>query len=382
MPDAGEFHKKNVNTLGHLSATYPQLNIPNLIRMGISHLTFMEKQAKPEETLAYFSRFRSATTSNDSLSVMWEMAGLRSLEIYQNYPKELPHEMTKELAQVAPCSFQIKPAMGIGKAIKKFSDEQIEAQEPLLFSTGNCDLVLSSHIDIFNEDQLFKLGQKIFLVLRKFNIGKLRIIPYGGEIGKYRRITNAETSLLERPGGVSLFSLLAENNIPVIADNRIGTAFNFDGFEEILPSENVETIFAELFQNLHQINTDTNGHALIAQGIYELIDEIIPNKDLDSYVSFLEKIDSYLPKLLRALDKEDILIITSLAGGDITSQTTGITREYLPFFFYSPLLKPHNHGNLGIRSSLRDIAETVLDLYEIDNSFDGESLMEIINHYS
>lgn len=382
MPDSGEFHDRKVNTLGHLATNYPDLHIPNLIKMGLSHLTFMENQPKPPETIAYFSRFRSATTSNDSLSVLWEMAGLRPIEIYQNYPLGFPEEMLEELTQISGYKFLIKSSMGINDVIKKFADEHLELQQPLLFNSGNCDLILSSHVSLLNEEQLFELGQKVFPVVKKYNIAKLRITPFEGVIGEYNRVTNAETFLAEPPTGVSIFSLLEENDIPVVGDNRIGTAFNFEGFEKILPSENIDVIFKKLVQNIHNMDTDSEGRAVIVQGIYEFYDEIIPNKNSDSYVFLLEKIDKHLPKLLRSLQLEDILFITSLAGGDTTSNVRGITREYLPFFLYSPSLKPFDKGNLGIRSSMKDISETILRMYAIENSFDGENFWELIQKNS
>ena len=93
--------------------------------------------------------------------------------------------------------------------------------------------------------------------------------------------------------------------------------------------------------------------------------------DYVGYKKALEEIDSYLEKFIPLLTEKDILIITAVHGCDPTVKGTDHTREQVPVLVYK---KDTTARNLGIRSSFCDIAKTVLDYFEIENSFEGKIL--------
>lgn len=386
MPDSSVFHGHfQVNTLGHLSQENPNLNIPHLEKMGIHHLTYMKEAntaigrysqratpiniSKPiKKNLALFAKSRSASVSNDSLSVLWELAGLSCARIHKNFCDGLPEELVEKLIEKSSFRFFENSCAGIDQVLKNHGDDHVTKGMPIVFTTGNSDLILTFHKNKITMDEIYQQAKKFLnITMEGFNLSHLRLLPFHGESGGYIVAFNEETSLMQVPEGVSLFSILSENNIPVVGNEKIARFFDFVGFEEILQNGDMDFAFQELNHVLHNSNTDEHGRVLVVQSIDDLNDFAIPNKNINDYIETLEKFDEHLGELLRNLRSDDLLIVTSLNGGDVTSQTKGVSREYLPIFFYSRSLK--ETGNLGIFSSMRSIAQTISELYDLGFSF-------------
>ncbi|HNJ67467.1 MAG TPA: hypothetical protein PKW28_16350, partial [Turneriella sp.] len=100
------------------------------------------------------------------------------------------------------------------------------------------------------------------------------------------------------------------------------------------------------------------------------------NRDSLGYIAGLEALDQYLPRLFRAMENEDILYIVSDHGNDPTFEGTGHTREYVPLLVYSRMFRPRRQANLGIRTTLADIAETIGDSYDLNVRFAATSFWE------
>jgi phosphopentomutase len=81
--------------------------------------------------------------------------------------------------------------------------------------------------------------------------------------------------------------------------------------------------------------------------------------DVEGYAAALEEFDRWLPSLYGKLSLDDLLILTADHGCDPTTPSTDHSREYVPLLAYQPR-KPEGL-NLGLRSTLSDIGQTVAD---------------------
>ena len=76
---------------------------------------------------------------------------------------------------------------------------------------------------------------------------------------------------------------------------------------------------------------------------------------------------------MEKMKEEDILMITADHGCDPGyTVSTDHSREYTPFVMYGKNIKP---CNLGTRDTFADIAATVLDYFEIEKPFAGDSML-------
>ena len=95
--------------------------------------------------------------------------------------------------------------------------------------------------------------------------------------------------------------------------------------------------------------------------------------DVPGYAKALTYFDQQLPKILSALEPEDVLMITADHGCDPGTPSTDHSREYTPFVMYGKNL-PHGK-NMGTRGSFSDIGATVLDYFGLSGNIAGESML-------
>jgi phosphopentomutase len=86
-------------------------------------------------------------------------------------------------------------------------------------------------------------------------------------------------------------------------------------------------------------------------------------RDTEGYARALEHFDTRLPEIEAAMRDSDLMMITSDHGNDPTFPGSDHTREYAPLLVYGK----HSRGgvNLGIRSSLSDIGQTIAEVFGV-----------------
>jgi phosphopentomutase len=84
-------------------------------------------------------------------------------------------------------------------------------------------------------------------------------------------------------------------------------------------------------------------------------------KDVEGFARSLEEFDVLLGPLLSSLRPSDLLLITADHGcdPDPVNPTTDHSREYVPILAYHP--GSPGGANLGIRSTLADMGQTIAD---------------------
>ena len=76
MPDAADYGDVGVDTLGHISDSVEQLNIPNLQRLGLANLHPLRKIKAATAPLGRFCRLLKVSRGKDTMTGRWEMMGL------------------------------------------------------------------------------------------------------------------------------------------------------------------------------------------------------------------------------------------------------------------------------------------------------------------
>jgi phosphopentomutase len=97
--------------------------------------------------------------------------------------------------------------------------------------------------------------------------------------------------------------------------------------------------------------------------------------DVEGYARALEEFDAWLPSLYGKLSSGDLVILTADHGCDPTTPSTDHSREYVPLLVYRPRNK--QGVDLGLRSTLSDIGQTVADNFKTKIS-EGASFLTAI----
>jgi phosphopentomutase len=90
----------------------------------------------------------------------------------------------------------------------------------------------------------------------------------------------------------------------------------------------------------------------------------------------LEYLDGRIPEIQQAMQEDDCLIMTADHGCDPAYRGSDHTREYVPILVYSKSLV--GGVNLGTRSTLADMGQTVAENFGLRLSFGTSFLKELI----
>ena len=83
--------------------------------------------------------------------------------------------------------------------------------------------------------------------------------------------------------------------------------------------------------------------------------------DVEGYARALEEFDAQLQTLLDRMRPDDLLLLTADHGCDPTTPSTDHSREYVPVLAYGSGTPRCGGVNLGTRSTLADIGQTVAE---------------------
>lgn len=105
------------------------------------------------------------------------------------------------------------------------------------------------------------------------------------------------------------------------------------------------------------------------------------SENVKRYAEILKLADKGIGDIMKILDDEDILVITADHGNDPTIGRSAHTRENVPILIYNKkLFKEKRNIDIGIRNTMSDTANTVLEYFGIKNTLEqGESYLKLLN---
>ncbi len=115
---------------------------------------------------------------------------------------------------------------------------------------------------------------------------------------------------------------------------------------------------------------DTTRKGLIFVNLVDFDQNFGHRNDVEGYANALEEVDTWLPTLLAATGKDDLVILTADHGCDPTTPSTDHSREYVPLLVHGG--KPG--VDLGTRATLSDIGQTVAAIFGVSIA-KGESFL-------
>src|SRR5689334_6907817 len=97
-PDAAAYGDEGANTLGHIFARVPSLQLPNLCALGLPNLLdenySWKRKAFGLPHLASYGKLQEKSAGKDTTTGHWELAGAittESFAVFTRFPYELVH---------------------------------------------------------------------------------------------------------------------------------------------------------------------------------------------------------------------------------------------------------------------------------------------------
>lgn len=371
LPDANEYGELHANTLLHVCEYLKGPALPNLESIGLGNIISLPNIAPSEQSRSLYGMVSPFTKENDSAPIHWEMMGINNTKKMTLFPSGLPQKIIKKIYNMTGYELVGNTRIDKGSDFESLRELSYQEQKPAVYSTADSVVQIIAHENNISVDIVYSLAKLLREILDEdFYVGRVVAKMFRGTPGNFERVEGKRKDFTVLPPTEDfLLPLLQNENIEVVGigkisdffsgigvSNSIGTKNNLEGINQtvrISKTQNSDFIFVNL------LDFDTlGGH----------------NNDPEAFLNLLIEFDYHLPKILKSLGDEDLLIITGDHGNDPTVETKTHTREYCPLIALT-YKSQGNRKSLGTRNSFADIGATIAEWYGLSLNF-GESFME------
>ena len=373
LPDAADYGDAGRDTLGHIARSRP-LNLPNLVRLGLANIKPLVHLVPPACAAGAYGKAATVSPGKDTTTGHWEMAGIwldQAFPVYKNgFPREVMEKFERAIGRK---TLGNKPASGT-EIIKELGEEHQRTGFPIVYTSGDSVFQIAAHEETTPIGELYKMCE----IARKMldgphRVGRVIARPFAGTPGNYRRTERRHDYAVEPPRPM-LLDVLAEAKVPGFGIGKIHDIYNGRGVGDYVTTKNNTDGMAKLTEALAQ-----HPRGLVFANLVDFDMLYGHRKDVEGFARSLEEFDALLGPYLAVLQNSDLLILTADHGcdPDPVNPTTDHSREYVPILCYSPRMNAKNDGgaNLGIRSTLADMGQTVAENFSSARLLHGTSFL-------
>ncbi|MGL5717002.1 MAG: phosphopentomutase [Paraclostridium sp.] len=366
LPDSEQFGDINVDTLGNIVRAHKDIEIPNMIKLGLANIDGVDSLEAIERPIGCYGRASEISKGKDTTTGHWEMTGVlveTPFKTYENgFPKDIIEEFERKTNRKVIGN---KPASGTA-ILDELGEQHMKTGEVIVYTSADSVFQIAAHEEMVSLDELYKMCE----IAREIMMGEnavARIIarPFIGKPGAFERTSNRRDYSLS-PFEDTVLDNIKNASLDVVGVGKIEDIFNQQGITEAIHTkDNMDGVD----QTINYMKKDNKG--LIFTNLVDFDSKYGHRRDVKGYKEALEEFDVRIPEIIENMKENDILIINSDHGNDPTYKGTDHTREYIPVLVYG---KNINKGlNLGTRNSFADIGATVADILDVKLPKHGES---------
>lgn len=377
LPDAAEYGDEGSHTL-YSASTSRYFYMPNMEKMGLFHIDGVKEKFPGTEKNDFFegsiARLAERSKGKDTTTGHWEIAGIISEKPFPTYPEGFPDEVIREFehrtGRKAICNL---PYSGTD-VIRDYGKEHIKTGALIVYTSADSVFQIAAHEEIVPVEELYRYCEIARDILKgEHGVGRVIARPFIGNYPDFTRTANRHDFSLAP--GMTMLDQLKEEGFNVLAVGKIYDIFAGKGITDSVRTLNNEEGIEKLIE---RTGRDFNGLCFVNLVDFDML--YGHRNNVDGYAKALTYFDGQLPRILKNLRDEDILIITADHGCDPATPSTDHSREYIPMVAYGAGIKQAN--NIGTRSTFSDISATILEYFGIHPKTEGTSfLKEILKSY-
>jgi phosphopentomutase len=364
-PDSAEFGDQGADTLGHIFAATPGLDLPALFSLGLwKILTGDVFSTRSQGSRARWGRMRERSRGKDTTTGHWEIAGV-VLDQPFTVLEKFPTKLLSAIERAAKVKFIGNYAQSGTKILEELGAEHVRTGKPIVYTSADSVLQIAAHEDVIPPQRLYEICRIARRHVDAHRIGRVIARPFTGAEGSFQRTKGRHDYSMVPPRTV--LNAIAETGLPVRGVGKISDIFAGSGITSSTPtSSNAEgmTVIDDLWAR------DEDG--LIFANLVDFDMLFGHRRDVSGYAKALVDFDAWLLGFLTSVDPEDLVIITADHGNDPTYRGTDHTREEVPLM----VLHGDRTGPLGTRKTFADVAATLAEYFQVRGGWAaGESLL-------
>lgn len=371
LEDSEKYGDIGVSTINHIKENYPNLNIPNLQKLGFCNIDgVMNGEMKIDNPIGAFGKSREISKGKDTITGHWEIAGINTEVPFQTYPEGFPKEFMdlfhKEIGSETLGNY---PASGT-EIIEELGPEHEKTLKPIVYTSSDSVFQIAANVDLIPLERLYEMCEIARrLLVGKWACGRVIARPYIIEDGKRKRTSDRHDYAVS-PTDLTVLDNINKAGKKVYAVGKINDIFNGIGITEYVKTKNNED---GVDKTIEALKMPFEG--FIFTNLVEFDSEYGHRRDPVGYGKAIEAFDKRLPEIMNAMGDEDILILCADHGNDPTYKGSDHTREYIPIVVYGKNIKEGKA--IDVRETFADLGATVADFLgaspaKIGKSFLGE----------
>lgn len=368
-PDAEKFNDLGADTIGHIAEHMGGLHMPNMAKLGLSHIREIKGIPKQPHPLAFYTKMQEASNGKDTMTGHWEIMGLNIEQPFQVFPEGFPDDLIKELEEKSGRKIiGNKPASGT-EILDELGEEHMKTGSLIVYTSADSVLQIAAHEEIVPLDELYKICElaREMTMNDKYMVGRIIARPFLGKPGEFTRTANRHDYAL-KPFDRTVMNELKDSEFDVISIGKIADIYDGEGITQSLRTKSNMDGMDKLNETLDMEFTGLSFLNLVD------FDALFGHRrDPNGYGKALEEYDERLSEVLDKLKKDDLLIITADHGNDPVHHGTDHTREYVPLLVYSPSFTEGKE--LPLRETFADVGATIADNFKVKLPSYGKSFL-------
>lgn len=372
-PDAAEYGDQGADTLGHTAAAVGGLDLPNLERGGLGNLHGGIEGVPPADspTMGY-GKLTEASAGKDSTTGHWEIAGIITTEPQATFTEAgFPDDLVEAIESEAGCEFIGNVAASGTEILEELGEEHLRTGKPILYTSADSVFQIAAHIEVIPLAELYRICRIARKHCDRYRIGRVIARPFEGIVGNLRR-TYDRRDFSMAPHAPTVLHHAKEAGLSVLAIGKIEDLFAGRGITEAVHTEGDQD---GLRKTGEAMRTRTE-QGIIFTNLVDLDMTYGHRENPEGYATGLRLIDSYVPELMEALGRDDLLFFAADHGNDPTDGSTDHTREYVPLLVAGMSAAG---VNLGIRQQYCDVAATIAEGFGLTMPVQGKSFLAEIS---
>lgn len=351
--DAAKYDDVGANTLKHIVERYPDIQMPNLRKLGFGKLIGQDEDL---EQIGIVSSMEEISVGKDTLTGHFEMMGLKVTSPFPSFTETgFPKELIDKIEEYSGRKVIGNISASGTEIIKDLGEEQLKTGALIVYTSADSVLQIAAHEEIIPIPELYDICsycRKITIENPNWMVGRIIARPYiGTNKDNFTRTTRRHDYAL-KPFEKTALNTLSENGYDTLAVGKINDIFDGYGITEY-----VRTVSNEdgMDKTITYALRDFKG--LCFTNLVDFDALYGHRRDVLGYKEAIERFDVKLGELLKALDDDTLIMITADHGNDPIHHGTDHTREFVPLLVYANGIKP---AYIPRMKSFANIASTIL----------------------
>lgn len=372
--DAKSFNDEGANTLQHICDFCNGLDLPNLEGLGLGNLGDFKGIYPLKLQLGYTLALNEISKGKDTMTGHWEMMGLKTEKPFVTFTETgFPDEFIKLFEEQTGRKCVGNKAASGTEILDEYGEHQIKTGDWIVYTSADSVFQIAANEEIIPLQELYDACEiaRELAMDERWKVGRIIARPYiGKKTGEFKRTANRHDLALA-PFAPTVLDALKAASYDVIGVGKIPDIFVDQGITSKVKTESNQD---GMNKTIELIKKDFTGLCFVNLVDFDAI--YGHRRDPEGYGKAIKEFDNQLEELMKYLNHDDLLMITSDHGNDPTYKGTDHTREQVPLLIYSKeLIKPRK---LEEMDSFAVIGATIADNFNIPLPAIGCSILNKI----